>query len=150
MCCIISKEFSLQDWPKTCWSGKHFLKSVYMLLLFIKQILFIDSNLFFIFFFDILEFFTGIHFRATQNMFNALKSKPLSFTLILLRWKNNEQQTFGTWTFPQVFISLSFNYIWINFQVFLSHVSGYWFFYLFLIFYSSPSGLSTMFPSTIW
>ena len=47
-------------------------------------------------FFDKLVLFTEIHLCATENMFNALKSKPLSFTLLLLRWKNNEQQTFGT------------------------------------------------------
>ena len=36
--------------------------------------------------------------------------------------------------------------MWINFQVFISHVSGYWFFYYrFLILYYSTSGPSTMF-----
>ena len=50
------------------------------------------SNLFFIFFFDKLVFFTGIHLRGTQNMLNALKSKPLSFTLSLLRWKTTNKK----------------------------------------------------------
>ena len=71
---------------------KTFFKSVYISLLFIKQMLFIDLNLFFIFFFDILRSFAGIHFRATQNIRNALESKPLSSTLILLRWQTTNNK----------------------------------------------------------
>ena len=44
-------------------------------------------------FFVFFLFFTGICLYTTQNMFSALKPKPLSSTLLLLlRWKINKQQ----------------------------------------------------------
>ena len=45
-----------------------------------------------------------------------------------MRWKNNEQQIVGTQTFPHL-NSLTFNYMWFNFQVFISYASSYWSFY---------------------
>ena len=75
---------------------KMFLKKCLHFVTFYKADTLYRCEFVFYFFLYILVFFTGIHLRATQNMFNALKSKPLSFTLLLLRWKNNEQQAFGT------------------------------------------------------
>ena len=76
-------------------------------------------------FLDILLFFTGICLRTTQNMFSP--SKPLSSAITSMeKQRTANRQNINLPTVLQLII---FNYIWINFQVFISHVSGYWSFY---------------------
>ena len=96
-----------------------FLQSRYSLL---------DWICFLNFFSLICLFFTVFCRMPNPKIDQWLKSKT---TNQMMRLKNKEQQTVGTQTFPHL-NSLTFNYMWINFQVFVSHASSC------LSFYYSP------------
>ena len=101
---------------------KMVLKKFSILFLFIKQILFIRLNLLFHFFSLIyLFFYLFCHMPNPKILWSVVQNQKM-------RWKNNEQQIVGTQTFPHL-NSLTFNYMWFNFQVFISYASSYWSFY---------------------
>ena len=116
-----SKDFLHKTRPKPIDEENGF-KEVYILFLFLKQIRFIRLNLLFIVFSLIYMFFTFFcHMPNPKILWSVVENQKM-------RWKNNEQQTVGTQTFPHLH-SLTFNYMWFNFQVFISHTSSCWSFY---------------------
>ena len=113
-----SKDFLHKTRPKPIDEENGF-KEVYILFLFTKQILFIRLNLLFIFSSLIYMFFTFFcHMPNPKILWSVVENQKM-------RWKNNEQQTVGTQTFPHL-NSLTFNYMWFNFQFFISHASSCW------------------------
>ena len=121
---IFFKEFSPQNKAKTYIDEESGFKNVYILFLFIKQILFIRLNLLLLFFYLIHLFFFYYFFvicPTPKYHVQWLKAKTRNQNM---RWKNNKQQIVGTQAFLYL-TSLTFKYIWINFQVFVTHASSF-------------------------
>ena len=112
-----SKNFLHKTRPNPIDEGNG-LKKVYILFLFITRILFVRLNLLFlIFFFNIIVFsYRFLPYINSEYCAQWMKTKT---------WNQNVEKQQTNW----ILNYLTFNYMWISFQVFISHVSSCWSFY---------------------
>lgn len=98
--------------------------------------------------FGIFLFFIEISDILSKPYVQCTKTKIVKFCIID-NTEMGKHQTVRTQTLPQIFISSWFNYMWINFHVFIDHLSGYWsFYYLFSIYHLWANVLSTAISRT--